>query len=96
MQSSIPRDRISWFPKIDFEACIGDQECVNFFKNDVFAWDELKNRPDVIRPFNCVVGCDACSQICPAEAIIFPSREELRRTMRALLQEVHQTAGQPT
>ena len=96
MQSSVPRDKIPWFPKIDFDACIGDQECVNFCKNDVFVWDELKNRPDVIRPLNCVVGCDACSQICPAEAISFPSKEELRRTMRALVQEAHQTAGQPT
>ena len=77
MQSSVPRDKIPWFPKIDFDACIGDQECVNFCKNDVFVWDELKNRPEVIRPLNCVVGCDACSQICPAEAISFPSE---RRT----------------
>jgi ferredoxin len=49
----------------------------------------------VIKPFNCVVGCDACSQICPAGAISFPSREELRRTMRALVQEAHEAAGQP-
>ena len=94
MQSSVPRDKIPWFPKIAFGACIGDQECVNFCKNDVFVWDELKNRPEVIRPLNCVVGCDACSQICPAEAINFPSREELRRTMRALVQEAHHAAGQ--
>jgi ferredoxin len=37
------------------------------------------------------VGCDACSQICPAEAISFPSKEELRRIVRALIQETHQT-----
>ena len=96
MQPSVPREKITWFPKIDFDACIGDQECVNFCKNDVFVWDELKNRPEVIRPFNCVVGCDACSQICPSEAISFPSKEELRRTLRGLAKEAHQMAGEPT
>ena len=96
MQPSVPREKITWFPKIDFDACIGDQECVNFCKNDVFVWDELKNRPEVIRPFNCVVGCDACSQICPSEAISFPSKEELRRTLRGLAKEAHQMAGKPT
>jgi len=96
MQPSVPREKITWFPKIDFDACIGDQECVNFCKNDVFVWDELKNLPEVIRPFNCVVGCDACSQICPSEAISFPSKEELRQTLRGLAKEAHQTAGEST
>ena len=96
MQYRVPRGKIPWFPKIDLDACIGDKECINFCKNDVFVWDELKDRPEVIRPLNCVVGCDACSQICPAKAICFPSRDELRRTVRALVQEAHQTAGQPT
>jgi NAD-dependent dihydropyrimidine dehydrogenase PreA subunit len=94
MASSVPRNRIPWFPKIDLDGCIGDQECVEFCKNGVFVWDEVRNRPEVIRPFHCVVGCDACSQICPAEAIRFPSREELRRTMRNLVQEARQTAGE--
>jgi len=96
MQPSVARERIPWFPTIDFEACIGDQECVKFCRNGVFVWDELKNHPEVLQPLNCVVGCDACSQICPAEAISFPSKEELRRIMRALIQEIHQTVGQQT
>ena len=96
MQPSVPRERIPWFPRIDFQACIGDQECVKFCKNGVFLWDELKNRPEVICPLNCVVGCDACSQICPAEAISFPSKDELRQTMRALIQEAHQAVATQT
>ena len=66
MQPSAPRETIPWFPKIDFEACIEDQECVKFYKNGVFLRDELTNRPEVIRPLHCVVCCVACSQICPA------------------------------
>jgi len=87
MSPSVPREKIPWFPTIDVDACIGDRECVKFCKNDVFVWDELNARPEVVHPFNCVVGCSACAQLCPVEAIHFPSKEELRRTLRALAQE---------
>lgn len=90
MSPSVPREKIPWFPTIDVDACIGDQECVKFCRNDVFVWDELNTRPGVVHPFNCVVGCSACAQICPVEAIHFPSKEELRCTLRALAQEAHQ------
>jgi len=38
--------------------------------------------------YNCVVGCQACINICPVEAIRFPSKEELRATMRRLREEM--------
>ena len=90
MPTSVQREKIHWFPTIDVDACIGDQECLKFCKNDVFVWDELNNRPEVIRPLKCVVGCSACAEICPVEAIHFPSKEELRSTLRTLAQEAHQ------
>jgi len=96
MQTSVPREKIPWFPTIDFDACIADQECVNFCRNDVFVWDELKNRPQIAHPLKCVVGCDACAQICPVEAISFPSKDELRKTLRVLVQEAHQAPGGPS
>ena len=43
MPPSVPREKIPWFPTIDVDACIGDQECVKFCKNDVFVWDELQH-----------------------------------------------------
>lgn len=84
---SIPREKIPWFPRIDESACIGDKECINFCKNQVFEWDEMNNLPIVKNPFNCVLGCSACAQICPANAIIFPTLHELRETIRRLREE---------
>lgn len=86
--SAIPREKIPWFPKVDAELCSGDQECFKFCKNDVFAWDEEKQHPIVKNPYNCVVGCQACINICPVGAIAFPSQEELRATLRRLRQEM--------
>ena len=81
-RSKVPREKIPWYPTVDREACIGDQECYNFCKNDVFRWDEAEDRPSVVNPYRCVVGCSACAQLCPTGAIHFPTLEELREAMR--------------
>jgi NAD-dependent dihydropyrimidine dehydrogenase PreA subunit len=61
----VPREKIPWYPTINYDACIHDRECIEFCKNDVFDWDEVLGVPIVARPNNCVVGCDACAKICP-------------------------------
>ncbi len=69
---------------MDYGICTGDQECFKFCKNEVFTWDEDNNHPVVANPYNCVVGCQACINVCPVQAISFPTKEELRETMRRL------------
>jgi NAD-dependent dihydropyrimidine dehydrogenase PreA subunit len=90
---TIPREKIPWFPTVDNDKCIGEQECYNFCKNDVFAWDAENSRPTVQNPYNCVVGCQACINICPAEAISFPDMDELRATLRRLRAEAEAEAA---
>jgi NAD-dependent dihydropyrimidine dehydrogenase PreA subunit len=85
---TIPREKIPWFPTVDNDICTGDQECFKFCKNDVFAWDEENSRPVVTHPHNCVVGCQACLNVCPVQAISFPSKEELREMMKRLRSEI--------
>jgi NAD-dependent dihydropyrimidine dehydrogenase PreA subunit len=88
MGTNLPREKISWFPTINVDACLGDRACYEFCKNDVFVWDEENQRPIVQNPTNCVVGCESCAQLCPSEAITFPSKEELRATLRRLREEM--------
>lgn len=97
MGTNIPREKITWFPTINYDACIGDAVCYNFCKNDVFVWNEENQRPIVQNPLNCVVGCESCAQLCPSESITFPSKEELRATLRRLRDEMkkQEAAAQP-
>jgi CDP-4-dehydro-6-deoxyglucose reductase len=90
MNPNIPREKISWQPAINYDACIGDRACIDFCQNDVFAWDEDNQHPVVQNPLNCVVGCDSCAQICPVEAITFPPTDELRASLRRLRAEFQQ------
>ncbi len=94
--STVPREKIPWFPKVDYELCIGDQECFKFCKNDVFVWDEENNHPIVKNPYNCVVGCQACLNVCTVGALEFPSKDELRATLRQLRMEMEQERPEPS
>ncbi|MCM8771546.1 MAG: 4Fe-4S binding protein [Candidatus Omnitrophica bacterium] len=84
MFKEIPREKIPWFPKIDYEKCIGCKECYNFCKNGVYQWNEEKNIPIVKNPYNCVVGCSACANICNGNAIDFPTKKELMEAIAKL------------
>jgi NAD-dependent dihydropyrimidine dehydrogenase PreA subunit len=86
--TDLPRERIPWFPTIANDLCTGDAECYNFCKNDVIEWDEVSSRPIVQNPYRCVVGCQACVNICDAGAISFPSKDELRQILRQLREEL--------
>ncbi len=84
--SRIPKDRIQWFPTIDYGTCLADQVCVDFCKSGVFEWDESAGQVLVVARLNCVVGCSKCAEICPSRSIHFPSQEELISRIRALRQ----------
>lgn len=88
MNVTIPREKIEWFPTIDYEACLHDKACLEFCHNEVFVWNAEVGRVEIANPCNCVIGCTSCAQICPAEAITFPDKDELKNTLRRLKAEV--------
>ena len=42
---SLPREKIPWFPTINYDLCKGAKECLAFCPSNVFAWDELERAP---------------------------------------------------
>jgi len=82
----IPRSKIPWHPKIDYEKCISCGKCVEYCTLGAFEFEEKdgKKRPVVKNPNNCVVLCTGCEKICPAGAIKHQSKKETRETIRNL------------
>ncbi len=87
MSTKIPREEIPWYPTIDEEKCIGCGECYDFCQNGVFEWDEENNCPKVLKPFNCVVSCSACKNLCTQDAISFPTMQEIREIIKKYYEE---------
>ncbi|MEO0181691.1 MAG: ferredoxin family protein [candidate division WOR-3 bacterium] len=71
-----PRDKVEWYPTVDAEKCVQCGMCMNCGKG-VFDWTE--DGPVVARPYECVVGCTTCANLCQGNAIKFPQVKELRK-----------------
>jgi NAD-dependent dihydropyrimidine dehydrogenase PreA subunit len=66
-----PREKVEWFPTIDEKKCVSCGMCMNCGK-EVFDWVSEKGKPVVARPYECVVGCSTCANLCLGNAISFP------------------------
>jgi len=70
-----PREKVEWYPTIDSEKCVKCGMCMNCGKN-VFGWTE--KGAIVARPYQCVVGCTTCANLCLGNAISFPDIKTIR------------------
>ena len=78
----VPRKEIKWYPKIDPAACIGCGLCAVICGRGVYSYDLVSRKPIVTKPYNCLVGCQTCANLCPVGAIEFPSSEVAREAAR--------------
>jgi NAD-dependent dihydropyrimidine dehydrogenase PreA subunit len=84
----IPRNKISWDPKIDYDKCIACGKCVDFCHMNAFKFEEKEGKKKtVVTPNACVVFCRGCEDICPVGAITHPSEEATQKTINKLHEE---------
>ena len=78
----VDRKSIEWYPKINYDACTGCGICyITCGNRVVFDWDKEMKKPVVARPYNCVVSCTTCGNLCPHDALIFPDREYMHEVI---------------
>ena len=75
--NGIDREKIKWFPIIDYEKCTGCLACLEKCTHNVYV--EENGKPKVVNPENCVVGCVGCDDVCSQKAISPPSKEYLKK-----------------
>ena len=75
-----PREKIEWYPTVNPEKCVKCGMCMNCGKK-VFDWTEQGAR--VVRPYDCVVGCATCGNLCAGRAISFPDIEVVLKIYRS-------------
>jgi NAD-dependent dihydropyrimidine dehydrogenase PreA subunit len=80
----VSRDKIPWFPTIDYDKCNFCMECDTFCPHRVFERREGGRKLVVANPNHCVVFCRACSKTCGPDALSFPNKTEIL----ALIKEI--------
>ncbi len=86
----VDRTKIPWWPRIDYEKCDGcggAYDCMDFCPHRVYAARDDPPRVEVENPYNCVVFCKACKKMCPHDAISFPDKSAVLKTIKAARQE---------
>jgi NAD-dependent dihydropyrimidine dehydrogenase PreA subunit len=82
----VPRTKIPWAPKIDYEKCVTCGKCVDYCHNNVFAIEKKDGKPRTVvkNPDSCVVFCRGCEAVCPTDAITHPSEEKTEELIEKL------------
>ncbi len=70
----VSRERIPWFPTIDYGRCNFCMECDTFCPHQVFERREGSPSLVVAYPDHCVVFCRACARTCAPDALSFPDK----------------------
>jgi NAD-dependent dihydropyrimidine dehydrogenase PreA subunit len=78
----VPRIQIEWGPTVDTDACTGCGTCIDFCHNDVYRWSADESTVVVAYKTHCVAGCSHCATLCEAQAISFPTLEDIKRARR--------------
>lgn len=87
----VPRDKIDWSPRIDYDKCNYCMECVKFCPHDVYEVREDEDKKLIVKnPNNCVVFCRACGKTCGLDAISFPNKAEVTNKIKQLRMEMEQ------
>lgn len=83
----VSRDKISWYPTIDYSKCDFCMECDKFCPHRVFERQEGEIKLVVKNKENCVVFCTACGKTCEPDAISFPDKKEVRKLIKKIRDE---------
>lgn len=84
----VPREKIDWSPRIDYDKCNDCMECVKFCPHNVYEVNENAERKLIVKnPNNCVVFCRACGKACGLDAIEFPNKNETTAHIKAIRKE---------
>jgi len=87
----VPREKIDWSPRIDYNKCNFCMECVKFCPHNVYEVRESEEKKLIVKnPYNCVVFCRACGKTCGVDAISFPNKAEVTSDIKRLRLEMEQ------
>ncbi|MBP7865322.1 MAG: ferredoxin family protein [Acidobacteria bacterium] len=83
----VKREKIPWFPTIDYARCDFCMECDKFCPHKVFERRDGARKLVVAHPNHCVVFCRACAKTCGPDALSFPVKSEVVALIKKIREE---------
>lgn len=83
----VDREQIDWRPFVDESKCIGCGMCATTCGRGVYKFDFEERKAVVANPTNCMVACQTCANLCPAEAISFTENGKTREKAQKIVQD---------
>jgi NAD-dependent dihydropyrimidine dehydrogenase PreA subunit len=85
----VPREKIDWSPRIDYDKCNYCMECVKFCPHNVYEVRENNDKKLIVKnPNNCVVFCRACGKTCGVDALTFPNKGKTIKRIKGIRKEM--------
>jgi NAD-dependent dihydropyrimidine dehydrogenase PreA subunit len=75
----VDRKAIEWYPVINYDKCATCGICFVTCGRRVFDFDRKEGKVIVARPYNCMVACQTCMNLCPTGAISFPDVSYIKK-----------------
>jgi len=69
--NSVPADKTC--PRIDYDTCITDNACVEACPEKIIFNNDAEGKLELSSFAQCPPGCKECANVCPVEALAFPS-----------------------
>lgn len=83
----VKREKIPWYPVIDYDKCDFCMECDKFCPHRVFEHRDGPRKLVVANPNHCVVFCRACAKTCGPDALSFPVKTEIVALIKKIREE---------
>jgi NAD-dependent dihydropyrimidine dehydrogenase PreA subunit len=81
----VQRNKLPWWPTIDYKKCNFCMECDKFCPHDVYERNDDEDKKLIVKnPYNCVVFCRACSKACALDALTFPNKQQITKLIKKL------------
>jgi NAD-dependent dihydropyrimidine dehydrogenase PreA subunit len=79
----VAREKIDWYPTINYDKCNACGDCVKFCAHDVYLVQDGKIK--VKNPKNCVIFCQACIKLCPiSDAMKFQNKKDVLNQIKQI------------
>ncbi|MFA6048139.1 MAG: 4Fe-4S dicluster domain-containing protein [Parcubacteria group bacterium] len=83
----VDREEIQWNPEINEDKCVGCGMCATSCGRGVYKFDYENKKSKVASPNNCMVACQTCANLCPAEAISFAEEGKTREKAQKIVRD---------